>query len=670
MLLRRYGGLALGVAVLIGFWALSLISYLLFHTVVEITSMVISFCIFTLAWNQRKTMDNGYLLFVGLASLFIGVTDLLHAMTFKGMGVFPTFGADHPTQFWIAGRFIQTLTFVAAPYFLNRKVRTTPVIIGYAVLTALLSLSVFARVFPACYIDGVGLTTFKKASEYVVAALLGVSLYLFRRRKDAFDPLIVNLMTWTIALTIVGELAFTLYSGVTDQFNLMGHLVRLVSYFLLYVATVQTGLTKPFSMLFRNLKHSEAALEQERNFAAGVLDSAGALMTVTDANGLIIRMNRACEELSGYKEKDVVGRRLSDFLTPPEDRDEIRRAMYQLQQGRSPAAFEMRWILANGASRWISWTISTIRGEGGKVQYVVGSGLDITERRHAEAELKEREERLRLMVDSVQTGMVVVDKETHAIVNANPAAAALIGLPPEAIVGRSCSVFFKCAGKDGSCPLATTGQAPQDTVLKTFDGKELPIHRTAAAVTTDGRHLLMESFVDMSAQKRMEEELRSLSMLDELTGLYNRRGFLTLAPKEMEAAERVGGSVALVMVDISGLKDINDAHGHLEGDRVLITMAHILREAFRESTLIARFGSDEFAVLAPQFVGARPSMLVDRLERLLEDYNTTNGRNYEIRVNTGVARTQPQKPISVHDLMNQADNALYVEKRRRAMAVR
>lgn len=667
MLLRRYGGLALGVAALAGFWTLSLISYLLFHTVVEITSMVIALSIFTLAWNQRRTMDNGYLLFVGLASLFVGVTDLLHAMTYRGMGVFPTFGADHPTQFWIAGRIIQTLTFLAAPYFLNRKVRTTPVMIGYTVLTGLLCLSVFTRVFPACYIDGIGLTPFKKVTEYVVSALLGVGLYLFRRRKEAFDPLVVSLMTWTIALTIVGELAFTLYIGVTDQFNLMGHLIRLVSYFLLYVTTVHTGLAKPFSLLFRNLKQSEEALQKERNFVAGVLDSAGALMIVTDATGRIIRFNRTCEELSGYKEPDVVGRRLTDLLTPPEERDEVRRSMSRLLHGRVPSAFEGRWILANGTSRWISWTISIIHGEDGKVQYVVGSGLDITERRQAEAELKEREERLRLMVDSVQSGMLLIDRETHAIVSANPAAAAMIGLPPEAIVSRSCSVFFKCAGKDGSCPLATTGQAPQDTVLKTFDGQEMPIHRTAATVTTDGRQLLMESFVDMSAQKRMEEELRSLSMLDELTGLYNRRGFLTLAPKEIAAAERVGGSVALVMVDISGLKDINDAHGHLEGDRVLITMGHILREAFRESTVIARFGSDEFAVLAPQFVGARPSMLIDRLERLLEDYNTTNGRNYEIRVNTGVARTQPQKPVSVHDLMNQADNALYVEKRRLAM---
>ncbi|MDF2626648.1 MAG: sensor signal transduction histidine kinase [Symbiobacteriaceae bacterium] len=668
MLLRRYGGLALGALVLIGFWALSLISYLLFHTTVEITSMVVSFCIFTLAWNQRRTMDNGYLLFVGLASIFIGIVDLLHAMTYKGMGVFPSFGADPPTQLWIAGRIVQTLTFLAAPFFLNRKVRTLPVMATYTVLTALLCWSVFAGVFPACYIDGVGLTPFKKVTEYVVSLLLAVGLYLFRRRKEVFDPLIFRLMTWTIALTIVGELAFTLYSGVTDQFNLLGHLIRLVSYCLLYLATVQTGLTKPFSMLFRNLKQSEEALQKERNFVSGVLDSAGALMTVADANGLIIRFNRACEELSGYKQADVVGRRLVDFLTPPEDRAEIRRAMIQLQQGRSPAAFEGRWILANGSSRWISWTISLIHGEDGKVQYVVGSGLDITERRQAEAELKEREERLRMMVDSVQTGMLLVDKETHAIVSANPAAAALIGLPPEAIVSRSCSVFIKCAGPDGACPLATTGQAPLDAVLKTFDGRDLPIHRTAVAVTTDGRQHLMESFVDMSAQKLMEEELRSLSMIDELTGLYNRRGFLTLAPKEMAAADRVGGSVALLMVDISGLKEINDAHGHAEGDRVLIAMAHILREAFSESKLIARFGSDEFAVLAPQFVGARPSMLVDRLERLLEDYNTTNSRDYEIRVNTGVARTQPQKPSSVHDLMNQADNALYVEKRRRVMA--
>lgn len=668
--LRRYSGPVLGVLLLVGFWALSLVSYLLFHTAVEITSMVVSFSVFIIAWNLRKTMDNGYLLFVGLASLFIGVVDMVHAMAYRGMNVFPASitGGDPPTQLWIAGRYIQSLTFLAAPFFLNRKVRTSTVMLIYTVATVGLCWAIFARVFPACFVDGVGLTAFKKTSEYVVAAVLGASLYLLHRRKDAFDRGVLNTLTWMLSLTIVGELAFTLYVGVYDQFNLLGHLIRLVSYYLLYVATVETGLTKPFSLLFRNLKRSEEAVQRERNFVAAVLDSTGALMTVTDVDGRIIRFNRACEELSGYKESEIAGRRIQEVLMPAEDRAQAWDVVSQIKQGTAPATVESRWILKNGSFRWISWTISTVTGDDGQLQYVVGAGLDITDRRQSEAELKDREERLRVMVESVTTGMLLIDRETHTVATANPAAASLIGLPPEAIVGRRCSVFLQCAGKDNICPFEATGQAPpQDCVLKTAEGMAMPIHRTAVTVTADGREHFMESFIDMSAQKHLEEELRSLSMIDELTGLYNRRGFLSLAPKEMEQAVRLGGGMALLFVDINGMKDINDSYGHTEGDRVLITLGHILREAFRETTLIARFGGDEFVVLAPQFVGARPSLLVDRLERMIEDYNVTNGRDYEIRVSTGVARMQPDKPCSIHDLMTQADTMMYVEKRRRAM---
>lgn len=671
LLLRRYGGLMLGLVLLGAFWALTLISYLLFHTAVEITTMVVLLCIFTLAWNVRKTMDNGYLLFIGMVSLFVGIITLLHTMAYKGMGVFSQFGAnaDPPTQLWIIGQYIQSLSFLAAPLFLKRRLNISMMLTGCTVVTGILLWAVFGRWFPAAFVDGIGLTPFKIVSEYVIAAILLVSLYLLRLRKDEFDPAVLNLLTGVLSLTVLAELAFTLYKNdVYGLFNMIGHLIRLVAYFLLYKATVETGLTRPFTLLFRNLKQSEEAVQRERNFVAAILDATGALMTVTDTSGNIIRFNRAAEELSGYTESELIGRRLSDVLMPEEDRTQARNIMAQFREGAGPTMVESRWILKNGTARWISWSIRVIRGEESNAQYVVGAGLDITERRLMEAELKEREERLRTMVESVQTGMLLIDRETHTIVNANPAAAALIGLPPEAIQGRRCSVFLQCASKDGTCPFEGMGQAPgPDSVLKTATGQELPIHRTAVTVTTDGRLHYMESFIDMSAQKQLEGELRSLSMIDELTGLYNRRGFTTLAPKEIESAARLGGSVALLFIDINGMKDINDNYGHGEGDRVLVALGHILREAFRETTLIARFGGDEFAVLAPQYVGSRPGALVERLERMLEDFNVTHGRTYEISVSTGLARMQPGKPCTIHELLTQADTAMYVEKRRRAL---
>jgi diguanylate cyclase (GGDEF)-like protein/PAS domain S-box-containing protein len=669
VLVRRYGGLIAGFAVLLGILALRQVSYLLFHTTVEIVSVVVSLGIFTLAWSLRKSLEDRYLLLVGLASLFIGIVDLLHALTYKGMSILPGIDADTPTQFWIAGRYIQSLTFLAAPLVLNRRLRTTLVMSIYTVATVVLTWLVITDIFPHCYVEGVGLTPFKKISEYVVAAVLAAGLYLLRQQKDAFDADSMRLLTWALSLTIVGELAFTLYTGVYDYLNLAGHLVRLSANYLLYTAMVGSALARPLDLLYRNLKRSEAELQQERNFSEGVLDSAPALMIVTDPNGRIVRFNKACRELSGYTADDVVGKEIFKVLLPADHLSHPEPGRSGMRPGAGhPMVTESRWRLKHGEERWISWSLTSLTGEDGQPAYVVGTGVDVTERRQAEEELKDREERLRTMVESVQTGMLLIDRTTRTIINANPASAGLIGLSPEQIVGRSCREFFQCAHHGDTCPLDEGVDLGEfESVLMTAAGQEMPIHRTATPVTADGRECAMESFIDMSRHKRMEEELRSLSMVDELTGLYNRRGFMMLAQKEIDAALRVAGSLALLYIDVNGLKEINDNYGHTEGDRVLVAMSKVLKEAFRETNLIARIGGDEFVVMVPQYVGARPALLVDRLLRILEDFNTTSGRTYEIGVATGVARLQPDRPCSVLELITQADTNMYVEKRRRAM---
>ncbi|HYG59777.1 MAG TPA: PAS domain S-box protein, partial [Symbiobacteriaceae bacterium] len=423
-----------------------------------------------------------------------------------------------------------------------------------------------------------------------------------------------------------------------------------------------------FNLLFYNLKRSESALKGERNFIAGVLDTAGAPMFVLDLEGRIVRFNRTCQQITGYDASEVEGRYLWDRLLAPEEALAAREDFTAGVAANLGMALEHDWLTRTGERRLIAWSATPLLGEDGSVHHVVGAGADITERRQAELELKEREQRLRSMVESVQTGMLLIDRQTRAIVNANPAAAAMIGMPPESVVGRPCSEFLRCAVEDGACPLSSDTPVVGDPFLVTGSGKEIPVHRTVAAVESDGRELLVESIIDMTEHKRLEQELRQLSMVDELTGLYNRRGFMTLAEKEIEAAHRLRGTMALLYVDVSGLKEINDNWGNRQGDLTLVAMAQILREAFRESSLIGRTGGDEFVVLAPQFMGATPSLLVQRLNQYIESYNCAAGLPYEIRVSTGVARITPDRPYSIMELLTQADTNMYVEKRRRAMS--
>jgi signal transduction histidine kinase len=250
-----------GVVSLAGLYVLSRVNYLLFHSSVEVFSIVIAFAIFAIAWNSRRMMDSNYLLFIGIACLFVGGVDLLHTLAYKGMGVFPEQGSNLATQLWIATRYMLSISFLAALFFANRKFRPSLVIAGYTVVTALLFGSIFYwGNFPTAFTEGVGLTPFKVASEYVISLILLCAIYLLIRKRMEFSGNIVKLMASAMAVAIAAEMSFTLYTDVYGIANMIGHLLTVISFYLIYKALIETGLTKPYDLLFRNLKQNEAAL--------------------------------------------------------------------------------------------------------------------------------------------------------------------------------------------------------------------------------------------------------------------------------------------------------------------------------------------------------------------------------------------------------------------------
>lgn len=258
----KYGTILLGGLVLFGLYLTSLYSYLLFHSLAEIFSIVIAFSIFVLAWNSRRFLDNGYLLFLGIAYLFIAGIDLVHTLAYKGMGVFPGYDANLPTQLWIAARYLESLSLIVALLFLHRKFRPHFVLIGYTVVVSLLLGTIFYwNVFPDCFIEGSGLTSFKKISEYIISLLLVASIALLFQKREDFDTGVFWLLIVSIVFTIGSELAFTFYISVYDFSNLVGHFFKIISFYFVYKALIEVGLTQPYNLLFRNLKQSEAALK-------------------------------------------------------------------------------------------------------------------------------------------------------------------------------------------------------------------------------------------------------------------------------------------------------------------------------------------------------------------------------------------------------------------------
>jgi diguanylate cyclase (GGDEF)-like protein/PAS domain S-box-containing protein len=185
---------------------------------------------------------------------------------------------------------------------------------------------------------------------------------------------------------------------------------------------------------------------------------------------------------------------------------------------------------------------------------------------------------------------------------------------------------------------------------------------SAEVITINNEKCILTSLNDISERKRMEEEIREMSLRDQLTGLYNRRGFIAIAEQEIKTANRARNKMQLTYIDCDGLKWINDNLGHNEGDRALVATADILRCTFRESDVIARVGGDEYAVLSSYAVDIDQEIFAKRLQQHIDEYNARESRGYTLAMSWGTSVYDPESPIGLNELMSAADAMMYVNK--------
>lgn len=178
----------------------------------------------------------------------------------------------------------------------------------------------------------------------------------------------------------------------------------------------------------------------------------------------------------------------------------------------------------------------------------------------------------------------------------------------------------------------------------------------------DGK-LLVRSMRYAVERHRLLEMQRTLSLNDELTGLYNRRGFTILARQQLKAVERVRKRLLLLFTDLDSLKWINDNLGHKEGDRALVDAATVLARTFRrEADIVARMGGDEFAVLSVEQSLTGGKTYTELLKKNVEAFNSEGGRPYRLSLSVGTVQYDPEHPMSLDDLLSQADAEMYREK--------
>jgi len=386
---KKYDWIFIGLLILISIYLTSFYSFLLFHSLVELFSIVIAFGIFIIAWNCRRFLDNNYLLFLGIAYLYVGIIDTVHTLAYKGMGVFQGYDANLPTQLWILARYVESLSLLIAPFFFDRTLRLNLVVFIYAILIAILFGTIFyGPVFPDCFIEGKGLTPFKKISEYIISMILLASMVLLIRKRREFERPVLTWIIWSIVTTIISELAFTFYISVYGLSNLIGHLFKLISFYLIYKAIIETGLTRPFSLLWRNLKLSEERAKEERDRAQKYLDVAEVILLTIGPDQKVHLINKKGCEILHCNENEIIGKNWFDHFLPESDREQTRRIFLKILSGEiEPFKYHENSILSKkGERRIIAWHNTVLRDESGRIVGTLSSGMDITDRKTAESE--------------------------------------------------------------------------------------------------------------------------------------------------------------------------------------------------------------------------------------------------------------------------------------------
>lgn len=262
---RPVGRAVIIFALLVGLYLTTHVNYLLFHALSEVFSIVVAFSLAMIAINSRRYIESPYLLFIGIAYLFIGLLDLLHTLAYKGMPVFSDYDY-YANQLWIGARYMESISLLAAFTYLykERRVNVSATMAVFTLVTAVLTASIFYwKIFPECFIDGQGLTPFKKISEYVICGILLVNIRLLTVNKARFGAGVYRLLMGSLICTIISELAFTFYISNYGFSNLIGHYFKIFSFYLVYRAIIVTGIEEPYELIFRELSRANTALSDE-----------------------------------------------------------------------------------------------------------------------------------------------------------------------------------------------------------------------------------------------------------------------------------------------------------------------------------------------------------------------------------------------------------------------
>jgi diguanylate cyclase (GGDEF)-like protein/PAS domain S-box-containing protein len=416
----------------------------------------------------------------------------------------------------------------------------------------------------------------------------------------------------------------------------------------------------------------EDELKEREEILSAITGTARDAIVLLDSQGNVMFWNRAAEKLFGYSREEIMGKDLHRLVVPDERLYKVHRKAFRRFQstGQGNAigkTIELKAKRKDGREIDVELSLSALKFRNG--WHAVGIVRDIRERKWQEEENRRREERLRMMLEGIPSPTWLVSRERRILAQ-NKAAKSLLGTKigdycwkgihgGEYLTDKYRELFKK---KGLLLPGAKCYFCRGDEALD----KNEPINSEVelAGNIWDtwwiplGEDIYLHYATDVTKYKKMEEELRHLSVVDVLTNAYNRRYFTQKLEEEIERARRTDGKFSLVMLDIDRFKRINDNFGHNAGDLVLKSMTEMIKNRIRKIDTLARWGGEEFVIFLPDTTVNNAARLAEELRESLSQMDIPGvGR---VTASFGVAGYCPGD--NVDSLVNKADNMMYEAK--------
>ncbi len=416
---------------------------------------------------------------------------------------------------------------------------------------------------------------------------------------------------------------------------------------------------------------AESKLRQNEQEIRTLLENSPEIIVRFDRDLRHVYANPALAATTGIPVENFIGKKITEVGFPAEMSDLWQSKLEKVLESGAEEVFESQFSEKDGLHFY--HTRMTPEFDGGeKPHSILVITLDISKQKEYGEKLKRSEEHYRHLIENSQ-GFICTHDFRGNLTSVNPAAAHSLGYEPDELVGKNMREFMPAKYRDYfDLQLGQTWRTATDNglmVMLTKDGRERTwkYHNVKLTETVEEPFILGYA-QDVTDMQETQKQLKSLTLADDLTGLYNRRGFLTLAERQLKIARSRpnGKGIYMLFADMDGLKQINDRFGHNYGSMAITKMSEILAANFRASDIIARLGGDEFVVLIVDADETTQEIILNRLQKKIADYNAGKKHPFDLALSVGITKVDKViKNLSIEELLASADKAMYEQKRKK-----